>query len=272
MSLWRIIKDPPSDGVLNMASDEALFLACRDRELKGESNLPILRLYFWKAPEISLGYNQKYELLKDLPLGKVRRITGGKAVLHLPSSYELTYSVICPKDSDIFKVGIRQSYCLLSKAFISALLKIGINGKLESSSNDSLSSEACFVSSGAEEVSVNGKKLIGSAQRRRNWGFVQQGSVVLSKHPELVDSIFGSGVSDSFSAIDEYSDSGIDFFIKALEDSFSKVLDCQFEQSSYTEQETNLIKVLKEDKYSSKDWLINKKCNYDKDECYLYTN
>ena len=91
MKTWALIVDEsPLPGSWNMAVDDYLF-----RSL-GEEPQTTVRFYSWLKPTASLGYSQKVERVLDLEYCKqngidvVRRITGGKMVLHFR---ELTYSV-----------------------------------------------------------------------------------------------------------------------------------------------------------------------------------
>ena len=75
-----------------MAVDEAIL----DSIGLGES-LPTVRLYAWDPPCLSLGYSQSIHdvdqgRLSEKGWGLVRRMTGGKAILHAD---ELTYSLDC---------------------------------------------------------------------------------------------------------------------------------------------------------------------------------
>jgi lipoyl(octanoyl) transferase len=89
MKEWDLIVDnTPLEGAWNMAVDEYLFRSVQ------ECNRTFLRFYMWKRPTLSLGNSQKFENVVDpeacqkLRIDVVRRITGGKLVLHFK---ELTY-------------------------------------------------------------------------------------------------------------------------------------------------------------------------------------
>src|SRR5512137_863075 len=97
-SNWRLLYTPASPGAWNMAVDEAILEPIG----RGES-LPTLRLYAWSPPCLSLGVAQAYAdvdlvRLRSRGWDVVRRITGGRAILHTD---ELTYSVVGPADHPI---------------------------------------------------------------------------------------------------------------------------------------------------------------------------
>jgi lipoate-protein ligase A len=50
---WHLIITPPAAGAWNMAVDEALL-----ESMRAEDALPVLRLYAWEPPCLSLGYAQ----------------------------------------------------------------------------------------------------------------------------------------------------------------------------------------------------------------------
>ena len=78
----------------NMQMDSDLL----DKAIEEQQKEPTFRLYGWKPKCISLGRNQvdnflDYDFLKKENIDVVRRITGGRALLH---DMEITYSYICP--------------------------------------------------------------------------------------------------------------------------------------------------------------------------------
>ncbi|MGB6338672.1 MAG: hypothetical protein WBF32_02770, partial [Candidatus Aminicenantaceae bacterium] len=99
MKEWDlIIDDTLFDGSWNMAVDEYLY-----QSLTEEAHT-IVRFYAWKNPTVSLGYSQKVLEVADVEFCKkhgidiVRRMTGGKLVLH---HKEVTYS-LASSDTEVF--------------------------------------------------------------------------------------------------------------------------------------------------------------------------
>jgi lipoate-protein ligase A len=94
---WRLIESGPGEPAWNMAVDEALVVSHSQGDCP-----PVLRLYTWTPPALSLGYFQKtagirFDLLEKLGIVPVRRSTGGRAVLHFG---DLTYSIIARVGQD----------------------------------------------------------------------------------------------------------------------------------------------------------------------------
>ena len=191
---WRLIEDGPGDGKLNMAIDRAILTACDQGQAPAT-----LRLYGWDKPTLSIGYSQN-ELRdvntvqcerKNIPI--VRRFTGGRALLH---QYELTYSLVAPIPHPRFPGNLVGAFGAVSKAVIISLEKAGvvkpeISGKDKRFLGDgNKRSPACFSTSNHWEITVEGKKLAGSAQRRLSGAFLQHGSILLDWDPELAHSLF----------------------------------------------------------------------------------
>ena len=191
---WRLIKDGPGDGRLNMAIDRAILTAC-DR---GQAPAT-LRLYGWDKPTLSIGYSQNElrdvnkEQCEQRNIPIVRRFTGGRALLH---QHEFTYSLVAPIPHPGIPDNLAGAFCAVSKAVILSLEKAGVTnpemvGKEKRTAGMSRKrSPACFSASNHWEISVKGKKLAGSAQRRLNGAFLQHGSILLDKDYELAHSLF----------------------------------------------------------------------------------
>lgn len=148
-----------------MAADEALARALQDG-----SGLPTVRLYGWTPWAISLGHHQEESDINHAQCRKdgidvVRRPTGGRAILH---AQELTYCVVMPAG----RRSVLDVYNDISQALVRGLKLFGVEASLQKSQPDFLSaykeksSIPCFTSSARYEIEVDGRKLVGSAQRR----------------------------------------------------------------------------------------------------------
>lgn len=186
---WRLIEYEKHPGKYNMQFD--LDLA---KDQSAES--PILRFYGWTPHCISLGANQSFS---DIDLDKanqnnidiVKRPTGGRAILH---SHELTYSVIFPNYKNLSG---KKLYEDISNAIVYGLknyhpdLEFVILEKLQPHFPSVLnepSGSICFASSAKSEIKFNGKKLVGSAQRKLGTTILQHGSILIDDHHlQLVD-------------------------------------------------------------------------------------
>ena len=177
---WRLIKTPPARGAWNMAVDEAIL------EATGQHLVPpTLRLYAWNPPCLSLGYGQPLsdvdlDVLPEHGWELVRRATGGRAILHTD---ELTYSVTGPTDEPRLAGSVLESYQRLSKALLLTLEILSLPA--EAQENPDVAPDAdpqgpvCFEVPSNYEITVDGKKLVGSAQARRKVGVLQHGTLPL---------------------------------------------------------------------------------------------
>jgi lipoate-protein ligase A len=161
-----------------MALDEAIL----EHIGRGES-LPTLRLYAWTPACLSLGHAQPFAdvdmtRLKAHGWEVVRRATGGRAILHTD---ELTYSVIAPLDDPRVEGGVLESYNRLAQALLLAVknLELAVEMKEGKESGNGMSNPVCFEVPSTYEITVHGKKLIGSAQARKREGVLQHGSLPL---------------------------------------------------------------------------------------------
>jgi lipoate-protein ligase A len=163
-----------------MALDEAIVR----RVVTGEAP-PTLRFYGWARPAISLGYHQVPEEVLDLDtvrahaLTVVRRPTGGRAVLH---GDDLTYSVSLPAATP-WATSVTEAYRILSEALRQGFRRAGFDVSLARGHAGELRPGPlpCFASTARYELVWNGKKLVGSAQRRFRGGVLQQGSIPLRR-------------------------------------------------------------------------------------------
>lgn len=178
MRQWRLIYASPTNGAENMAVDEALLNSVS----RGDSP-PVLRFYAWEPACLSLGYGQK---ATDVDLERlhmhgwdiVRRPTGGRAILHTD---ELTYSLALPIQHPLAAGGVVESYRRISMALLAGLEQLGAQPAADRRDQPAHTlGPVCFEVPSHYEITINGRKLIGSAQVRRQGGILQHGSLPLS--------------------------------------------------------------------------------------------
>jgi lipoyl(octanoyl) transferase len=237
MSMWRFIDSGPAPAAQNMAKDEGLL-----REAATPGVLPVLRFYTWSPPAVSIGRFQdkeravNAEACEQRGFDIVRRITGGRAVLHCN---ELTYSVIARTDSDLFPNDILGTYKVIAAGLIAGLSGLGIVAEMVSRSGrhagmvkSSAKEPACFSSPSWYEILVMGRKIIGSAQRRVGGAFLQHGSILIGYDPALeAEVIPGGGMQDAVTCIraELGREVGLDEVNRAFRDGFSRALGMEFQ-------------------------------------------
>lgn len=179
-------------GAENMQIDSDLLDWAIDTQFKDA----IFRLYGWSPACISLGRNQKddfinQQLIKDNNIDVVRRLTGGRALLH---DDELTYSFICPVDYLEHGENVVESYKEISQILIDKLDAIGIHTDFGAQKAVKTKFDYCMLISTGADLCYQGKKLIGSAQCRKNGYILQHGSILMDYNKDLLEKIFDEKV------------------------------------------------------------------------------
>jgi len=257
MNFMRLISQGAEHAYVNMALDEAISEAVRQK-----LSPPTLRLYCWDRPSLSLGCFQKFTDIdmaycdkKGYPV--VRRQTGGRAILH---DAELTYSVSAPSDSPLFRGSLLDNYTVISNALLLALEYQGI--KAESSMrrrrNISQKNPACFRTVSFGEITMEGKKVIGSAQKRYKDGFLQQGSILLSVDAPELSHVLRLNDEETLQDIGALSDHVPEIsssnLRRSLKEAFEKTLKVKLIADGPTAYERNRAKELSRNKYSTPEW------------------
>jgi lipoate-protein ligase A len=277
---WRLILDNAHDAFTNMAIDEAIL----QYTVTSSTPTPTLRFYQWTEPSISIGRFQNLDQEINLDncnkdkVPVVRRPTGGRAVYH---NSELTYSITIPDKYTEIPTNITESYKVISSAFVRGLKLLGINAMLEKPtaevrsqklevrnlksqiSNLNSASPLCFASTSRYEVTVNGKKLIGSAQRRIQNAMLQQGSILLDYDPKKEQRYFlaNSGttpdtMTSCITAINKHLPEPVklDILINHLVQGFASELRVNFEPTEISKPEKILADSLLTKKYQTDSW------------------
>ena len=234
----RILETGNNLGPWNMAVDEFLLYNCKE---------PVLRIYGWSKPCISIGYFQgidevDYKKCHEENVDVVRRITGGGSVFH---DMELTYSFVT-KD---FPQNIMESYQEISELVIQALKKFGIDAKF----------------SPLNDVTVDGKKVCGNAQTRKNNALLQHGTILLEVDVEKMFSLLNvpiekisdkkiSDVKNRVAGISKTFDQVSD----ALKSSARDIFGCDLVSFKLNNEELESCQKLMDEKFSSKNWTFRR--------------
>ncbi len=183
-----------NSGAVNMQKDADLL----ENAIKNKVSEPIFRLYGWSPACVSLGRNQKSDFLDESFLkfnniDVVRRLTGGRALLH---DNEITYSYVCPVSGLNHGENVTESYKEISQIFIDKFKQLGIELEFGGKPARGHFDYCMLVSTGAD-LCCNGKKLIGSAQCRKEGYILQHGSILYDYDRELIEKIFNESVDTS---------------------------------------------------------------------------
>lgn len=206
-------------GKTNMALDVVLAETVKE---------PLLRLYTWARPTLSLGRHQKrvdlnFDYMKHMGIECVVRPTGGRAVLHWD---ELTYAVVVPTSHELAKKNLEQFHLSVSERIAEALKNLGFSVSIEPRKKVVGRSPACFETPSTYELSLNGKKVVGSAQMRTKDFVLEHGSILLESHTEEYAHCLNlnpESLMDKFIGLREISNVSIEELTESLIESFSKV-------------------------------------------------
>jgi len=241
---WRLVPEGTFDGYTNMAIDEAI----GERVADGAD--PVVRFYRWQPSTVSIGYFQRMreevdvETCEELGIDYLRRRTGGGAVYH-DYEGELTYSIIAPEDR--FPADVTESYREICGWLIDAFERLGI--------------DASFAP--INDVEVDGRKITGNAQTRRDGVLLQHGTVLYDLDPERMFSalqVDAEKVSDKMienardrvCTVRSASDASREDLRSALIEAF--MADKKYREDDYRQDELERAETLAEERYRSAEW------------------
>ncbi len=273
---WRIIKAPAGHGSRQMAIDEAILDAVGEGK-----EPPTLRLYAWQPACLSLGYSQTaddvdFERLHSNGWDLVRRPTGGQAILHTD---EITYAVIGPAEHALLNGNVLESYRRIASALLDALILLGVQANslpAQAASNDT-KGPVCFEVPSNYEITVDGKKILGSAQARRKQGVLQHGSLPLmgdlgritdalryadeEKRADARQRLLGRAatLAQITGRVISWEEAAA-----AFQRGFENRLGITFLPAGLSAEETARAEILEREKYANERWTLHKEARVDR--------
>jgi lipoate---protein ligase len=233
----RTLETGYNPAAFNMAIDESLM------ETAGE--MPILRIYGWSPPAVSIGYfqsmNEEVDFAKCRQIGVdvVRRLTGGGAVLH---EFELTYSFVTKE----YPQNIMESYRWICEAIVLSIKRLGF--------------DASFVP--LNDIVIANKKVSGNAQTRKKGVLLQHGTILLDIDVSKMFSVLkvpsektrDKIIKDAKERVTSLSGTTFDDMTSSLKTSFAEKFECTLLEDTLSSKEISRAKWLAERKYTSKEW------------------
>lgn len=260
MKKWMLIdENSPSSGAWNMALDDYLF-----QSLSEDRPQTYLRFYAWQKPTVSLGYSQRADRVLDEDfrrkqgLDLVRRITGGKLVLH---DREVTYS-LNSSDTSVFSSNLSDSYRLISMGLMRGLEKMGLKSCLADPPPEAYirGDLPCFSYPARNEIEIQGLKLVGSAQKRVGGKFIQHGSIplledekrlrqisLLETHKEHIRMI---SLSRALNRKVEFS-----WAVKHLAEGLAEFFQVTLEPMALSPEMLTAVRCLQQERHQNPDWI-----------------
>lgn len=173
---WGLWLDEAHTAAENMAIDDVLMDTMRHAE-----STTILRIYSWSEPAYSIGYFQPYNSAPQGSHTIIRRPSGGGVVDH---SNDLTFTLVFPKHAVLFQCDRFESYRLINAAVQDAFASLGVDCWLyddDIPDDHDRSYLVCFQQPARFDVVNAHGKLCGGAQRRKLFGMLHQGSILLDQ-------------------------------------------------------------------------------------------
>jgi lipoate-protein ligase A len=183
-----------------LAGDKNMALDAQMLEDALRSGDLALRTYAWARPTLSLGYFQKLEEVAAAVDGVdvVRRFTGGGAILH---QHELTYSIAVPPQHALAKLDVNDSYLEMTRPLVFWLRGFGLQAGFRGGDEAARKAANCFAGAACPDLVVGGKKIFGSAQRRKGGAILQHGSLLLDIDLALWQAVFGARLGDGYTSV-----------------------------------------------------------------------
>ena len=164
---------------------------------------------------------------------------------------DLSYSVVSRTDNTLFPKNINGTYSAIANALTAGLRHLGINPDPADkiTSRKAVTAEyhkarLCFSTAIRHEITVHGKKLIGSAQRRWPDVFLQHGSILVNG-----PSAENGPASISLNELGVFS-SDVKLFAASMSQGFTEAFDIQLMTDKLSDYELKLSDRLIVEKYA----------------------
>ncbi|WP_297420788.1 biotin/lipoate A/B protein ligase family protein [Thermococcus sp.] len=233
---------------VQMAIDEAIMHA----RIEGKAPNTV-RLYAFSPSSVTIGrfqsvvHDVNLDEARKLDIPVVRRITGGGSVFH-DEFGEVTYSVVIGEDFHLALKNVESSYRYLAGPLVDALKELSLDADF----------------SGLNDVTVNGKKISGSAQTRKKGVILQHGTFMYSTRVEVLGRVLrvsklklqDKGVSSIWERVTTLEREGVKLnrweAYELLRQSFFNAF--PLEEGELTDYELDLAEKLVEERYGNPKW------------------
>lgn len=258
-STWRFIDSGIGTPEWNMAVDEALLNGCT------QETLPTLRLYGWESA-LSLGRFSKFsknlhpEKVEAEKIAYVRRISGGGILVH---GGDLSYTLILSRDL-LRDIGVKESYHYLCGFLIHLYEKLTLKVQYvrEIMGKEENRSDICLAGNEAYDLTINGQKMGGNAQRYTRLALLQHGTIPMRIDVSRFSPLFrgDSGLVhaatlEKLGIFMEYAQ-----LSSLVQEAFSETFGVHLNTDTLTQREENQAQELLAEKYSQERWNLHGEC------------
>ena len=258
---WRLIRDEPRPGPVQMALEEvAIEAAC-------ERNLRTVRVYDWQRSTLSLGYRQDPETVDwdycdRHGICVTRRQTGGGGIYH--DRYgDISYTIVSPTEE--VPGDLMDCYALFCDPILEGLSQLGVEGQFASEPQEAIYEPSCYLRDvhPAHDVVVPGedgeRKLSGNAQYRRCDAVIQHGSITYERVSDhhvgvfATDEISPDRFGRRVTSVSEEAEVDRETAVDVLADALGAW--CDAEVGEWTADELERAHELAERKYGADGWI-----------------
>jgi len=280
MRSWRVIDTGARHPAMNMAIDEALLQGYLHHD-----SPPTLRLYRWRPCGISIGYAQDPAAALDAGACRragvpvVRRVTGGGAIMH---DRELTYSLVCSKEDLRIPARIVSSYRIIASFLTSFYRSLGLAASFACEAAFPRGGERlgepsclCFAAKEKYDITIGGRKIGGSAQKRSGGAIFQHGSIPLAidrkglrnlmADPAMAGSLAGAvSLEELLGALPDARE-----LAARLVESFQRTFGVSMEAGRLNDTEQVICDDLRCRKYGHEDWNLHRNADVCNDQTVM---
>ncbi|NJO83626.1 MAG: lipoate--protein ligase family protein, partial [Blastochloris sp.] len=294
---WRLLIDPPYGGAMNMARDEALLIGCATGASPPTLRLYRWQPVTLSLGRFQRSGAVSRAACVEQGVHVVRRPSGGRALLHDDElTYAVAVRDTHPLflGSDVSEAYQRISGALLEgilrlgvAAELAPCTRRSTTDDRRPTTNDRRSktqdarhntqdarrktqharrntqhvtrrSAACYDASVAFEVTVAGRKLIGSAQARRQGAILQHGAIPFTPHADRLVALLTDPAPDLNQRMASLSEGigvvSFDAVAQALIAGFAEAWGVTLDAGGWTDEELQLADELYWTKYTSDEW------------------
>ena len=253
---WRYIENRSGSAAWNMAVDEALLRSYK------EDDRPILRLYQWEEPALSLGRfsdpekTLNRERIQTNNISCTRRITGGGILVH---GGDISYSLIVPR-TFFGNRSIKEGYRYLCSFLICFYRHLGLDASFACDQQfTEKHSKVCLAGTEAYDIMIDGRKIGGNAQRHTRQTILQHGTIPLTLAREYFEALFleNSGLTEAATLEDLGIDMSYHAFTESLEEAFKDTFGPTLYCEGLHKDEFSLAQTLLNDKFTREAWNVH---------------
>ncbi|MFP9193212.1 lipoate--protein ligase family protein [Natronosalvus vescus] len=261
---WRLIRDDPRNGAIQMALEE---VAARTAL---EDDLRTVRVYDWEPSTLSLGYQQApetvdWEFCAENGIGVTRRQTGGGGIYH-DATADISYTIVAPAAE--VPGDLMDCYALFCEPILDSFSRMGVDADFAGAKQDAIYRPSCYlrdihpahdIVAPVSDPNATSRKISGNAQYRQRDVVIQHGSLSFDLEPDAHIGVFATDDLETGTFTDRvtsiHEQAGIDRVeaCECLEDALGEW--CGATEGSWRESELEAATELADRKFGAGAWI-----------------